>query len=515
MQGDFVRSQRFSKELELKLLISPQDQPRFLQSDLISRCVIGPGQEKRLHSVYYDTAEHTLAENGFSLRVRRDGDTFVQTLKFAPQEEKSFSRHEWETPLQGSAPELSDFPGSALGPVAARLRAKALVPLCSSTVRRRVIPIGFKESILELALDEGVIAAGERERPISELEIEVKKGDATRLYELALELLDLVPLRWSTESKFKRGFALAQGRPPSTAKASPSSLTEDMVFDDAVAAVLAGCQRHLLANEPAAEDGRDSEGVHQMRVAVRRMRAAFALFDNELETKAFKNYDRELKWLAHKLGACRDWDVFETETLAKAKIGDEERSILQGAAAPKRDEAYGALRKTFAQQRYVKFQLSLGHLIECHGWREAIGKSAHAQIARPSQKVAPSPLTTLLRKAWRKGRRFNKLSLRKRHRVRVALKKLRFASEFFEPIFGKRKVKRYEKQLALLQKLLGKDSDMITTAALLQELLEASPSRSLAHAAASLRKWQAKERRAAAPQARKAWVKLKAMQRFW
>jgi triphosphatase len=128
---------------------------------------------------------------------------------------------------------------------------------------------------------------------------------------------------------------------------------------------------------------------------------------------------------------------------------------------------------------------------------------------------APAPLETLLCKALKKGKYFDELSLRKRHRLRVALKKLRYAIEFFQPLFRDGNAKRYRKKLALLQKLLGKDSDTITTTALLQELTKGDTSSSLRHAAASLKKWQSEQRRAAAARSRKAWVKFKDMQPFW
>ena len=202
-----------------------------------------------------------------------------------------------------------------------------------------------------------------------------------------------------------------------------------------------------------------------MRVALRQMRAAFSLFRRELRSKAFDPFDREAKWMARKLGVCRNWDVFETETLAEAKMGEER--ALREAAEPKRVQSYDALRQALYSRRYALFQLSLGHWIECHGWLE--GRD-HGRLAEPASKLAASPLSALLRKALEKGKNFDKLGLRKRHRLRVALKKLRYAAEFFQPLFRKRKVRTYTKRLAALQKLLGKDDNAITTNSLLREL---------------------------------------------
>ena len=502
-----------AKELELKLLVSPEDQQRLRQASVIARHATGPGEGKHLHSVYYDTVEHSLAEQGFSLRVRDDGKSFVQTLKFAPPDEKAFSRHEWETPAQDGMPDVSRFPASAIGPLATQLRGKALVPMFSTSVRRHAVVLSIQETKLELAFDEGAITARERAEPLSEVEIELKNGKSPRLYELALQLLDIAPLRWSIESKFDRGYALARGVPAPTSKPPASSLVQDTPVDEAIATILAGCQRHLLINQPSAEDGRDPEGVHEMRVALRRMRAAFALFRRELGANGFEAYDRDAKWIAHKLGACRNWDVFETETLTKAKI-DDQGTILKSAAETKRDESYAALRKALSGRRYNKFQLSFGHWIERHGWQADLDAPVQERLSEPAAKFAPSPLDTLLRKALKKGKSFDELSLRKRHRLRVACKELRYAIEFFQPVFDKQRAKKYAKKLALLQKLLGKDSDAITTTGLLDELTEgASPS--LRHAASALRKWQGRERRAAAPKAKEAWLKFKKTRPFW
>ena len=507
--------QQSSKELELKLLISPEDQRRLRNTDLVARHAVDPGQQKQLHSVYYDTADHSLAQQGYSLRVRDDGKAYVQTLKFAPPEEKSFARHEWEAPLFDSTPDLSCFPHSAIVPVAAWLRAKTLVPLFSTSVRRHAISLSFGGAVIELAFDEGVIIAGEREQPLSEIEIELKKGEPAQLYELALELLEFAPLRWSIESKFERGYALAHGVPPPSSKAFSSALTWDITLDDAIAAILAGCQRHLLKNEPAAEDGCDPEGVHQMRVALRRMRAAFSLFHRELEMKSVRLHDPEAKWIAHKLGACRNWDVFETETLVKAKIGGAERSLLQGAGAPKRDESYAGLREAFAGRRYARFQLSLGHWIENHGWGSEANDSIRKRLEEPAAKFAPCALATLLNSTRKKAKGFDELSLHERHRLRVAFKKLRYAIEFFEPLFHKTKAKRYGKKLALLQKLLGKDSDAITTTALLEQLTKCASLPSLRRAAGKLRKWQVRKHFAAAHKTRRAWLKFNKTRPFW
>jgi CHAD domain-containing protein len=291
-------------------------------------------------------------------------------------------------------------------------------------------------------------------------------------------------------------------------------MTQRATVDDAIVAILAACQRHLLANQAAAEDGRDPEGVHQMRVALRQMRTAFSLLRDELGSHAFERFDREARWIARKLGACRDWDVFEAETLVEAKPNGE-APLLRAAAEPRRNASYAALREALAGRRYARFQLALARWIESHGWRDGLASTDRKRLEAPVAKFAASPMSALLNEARKKGKNFDELSLRERHRLRLALKKLRYAAGFFRPLYRKGKVKRFERKLIVLQELLGKDSDMITTRSRLRELAGHAASPLMRRAADALRKRQARYRRGTASKKRRAWQKFKRTPAFW
>ena len=212
-----------SKELELKLLASPEDQAGLANCGLVARYATGPGQEKQLAQRVLRHGRAQPRRAGYSLRVRDDGKTYVQTLKFAPPEEKSFSRTNGKHPSRQQA---RCFTPAGLRDRAGRgaARRKSARACLLDRGDRQTIPLSFKGTKLELAFDQGAIAAGGCERPVSEIEIELQKGEAARLYELALALLDLAPLRWSTASKFERGHALARATPPPTSPAPSSAL---------------------------------------------------------------------------------------------------------------------------------------------------------------------------------------------------------------------------------------------------------------------------------------------------
>jgi len=116
-------------------------------------------------------------------------------------------------------------------------------------------------------------------------------------------------------SKAERGYALARGKAEAPIKARPAVLDREMSVNDAFKSVMWATLSHLQANEPGMLAGRDPEYLHQMRVALRRIRSAFGVFAALFPGPAISPVRNELKWLAANLGPARDWDVFVTETL--------------------------------------------------------------------------------------------------------------------------------------------------------------------------------------------------------
>ena len=130
---------------------------------------------------------------------------------------------------------------------------------------------------MEVAFDQGVIEAADHRVSISEIELELKSGAPAVLYELALQLLDHHAFKLGVQSKSDRGYALAPNAAPVSAKAPPTNLDPETAIGEAFAQIFCAAHVHVLVNQAAAEDGRDPEGVHQMRVGLRRLRSALSL----------------------------------------------------------------------------------------------------------------------------------------------------------------------------------------------------------------------------------------------
>ena len=150
-------------------------------------------------------------------------------------------------------------------------------------------------------------------------------------------------------------------------KAGSSNLSGEDSVDEGIAKLLSGCQQQILANLCPAETGREPEGVHQLRVALRRLRTALYLLRRELNTPSLQSLDAEAQRFARTLGPARNWDVFIRSTVAdleKANLPDIEFSALREASAPFREKSYHAVRDSIADPQTNRFLLSLGLAIE-------------------------------------------------------------------------------------------------------------------------------------------------------
>ncbi len=363
-------------ETELKLLLAPQDLRRLRRDPRIKALQQGRAATRRVHSVYYDTPERALLRAGLALRLRSDGGRWLQTLKTEGQAAAGLHlREEWEWPLPGEA---LDFGLLATTPEAKvfrapRLRA-ALAPAFATEFTRTSLRLGFADgSLAELCLDSGEIRSGRRASKISEAEIELLAGSPVRLFELALELAERVPLRLGHASKAERGYALARGLPARPVKAAPPALDPQGSVAAAFSAIVHGCIAQLQANESGFLAGKDPEYLHQLRVALRRLRAGFSLFKTAIPQPAFAPFMDRLREQNKALGEARDWDVFVHEMLRALRA---QRSDEAGVAAfERRCVRMGRARLRAAQAivaspAWQRLWLEFGRLLAEGAWMQ-------------------------------------------------------------------------------------------------------------------------------------------------
>jgi inorganic triphosphatase YgiF len=376
--------------------------------------------------------------------------------------------------------------------------------------------VEIPSGMVEVAFDHGMLKAGARSLAVSEIELELKQGSASAIYELALRLAEHGPVKPSIRSKSARGFDLAADKPPSARKPRKLRLEPQIPLDDAFAAILRACLHHLLEAMPAAEDGSDPEGIHQVRVALRRLRSAFDLMRSAGSLSKLEALRAEAGWLARNLSAARDWDIFQTGTLptiARSCPSVAGFDALEHAAEENRTAAYANARKALADRRCARFVLELGGWIEARGWRSDVSPESLGHLAEPAINFAGRLLSERHMKALKRGRRFKSLSAEERHRLRLTIKKLRYAVDFLLPMYGQRKsTRRYFDRLADLQEELGAYNDMATTTTLLTGLRAGADGGT---AAAAIAGWQAHAMVDAESRLRNAWSDFAKMKPPW
>src|SRR5207342_583599 len=204
-----------------------------------------------------------------------------QTVKQEGARAALLTRNEWEQPIRGDQPDLAVARGTGLKGVLTKKLARKLKPMFETSVRRTTYPMRDGYTEIDLTLDEGKVVAGRRSSPLHEIELELKSGAPVDLFKLARILGQDVPMQLSLRTKAERGYALIEGRPPATVKAQPVGLTRDFTAGASLQAVARACLHQMIANQPLIRVGRP-EGLHQMRVALRRLRAALSLFSSIL-----------------------------------------------------------------------------------------------------------------------------------------------------------------------------------------------------------------------------------------
>ena len=457
-------------EIELKLGIPAHAAHRVVRLPWLRRLSSGPPKRRQLRTVYFDTRKSKLHDRGLVLRVRHVDKQFVQTIKaegngaYGP-----FERGEWEHEVPGAAPNLKLAEGTPLEPLATKKLKRKLKPVFETIVQRTTFPLRSEGAELELAVDRGYIKApGIRQRErISEIEIEVKTGDPGELFRIARQLARYVVVAYGARSKDDRGFALSRKQPDAPVRGAAISLHGRLTAGEAFQAIGFSCLGHALANDRAIQRG-DPEGVHQMRIGLRRLRAAISLFKKMLrgsETEAIK---RELEWLTEQLGPTRDLDVLiggQVRSIREASPVGADVGALEQDLQDRRKAEIDRARGAVESDRYRALGLQAALWLAHGEWSYSEAVSTKFRRETPLYVFAEAILAKRTKKLLRKVRKIERLDPRARHKLRIGVKKLRYACEFFAAAFAggdkqDARRERFRKALKRLQGFLGTLNDI-------------------------------------------------------
>jgi inorganic triphosphatase YgiF len=348
-------------------------------------------------------------------------------------------------------------------PAAAIVDGAALRPVFTTCVERTVRLIRRDATVIEAVVDRGELIAEDRHAAVCELELELKAGGAAALFDLARDLAQRVPLRLSLVSKAERGYGLALGGDVAPAiRRSSAQLDPAMTVGQALQAVGRAALSQLCASAEALCDRPGPLGVHQLRVACRRMRALLRVFKPLSAGGEAQGLGRELKWLANELTAARELDVFLAEVwrpAVKTQQADETAAFGRALLAA---QANAYLRMEAALESYRARLL----LLDVAAWLEAGSWAADPDLAavrdQPAPRFAAAVLEHRRHAIVKTSAHLDRLDPEVRHQLRLKGKTLRYAAEDLAGLFPHhpKRIAGFIETTKALQDALGRLNDL-------------------------------------------------------
>ncbi len=466
-------------ETELKLRVSSEQFARLRRHALLKAHSPTRPVTRRLYNIYYDTPKLDLHQSGMALRLRRVGQQWLQTLKGGGSVKAGLhQRSEWEVQVRGAA---LDFSGLAAEwdvhlPASWRKRLRPAFVTDFSRTSRMLLWQGAQ---IELCMDQGMISTEQRSTQLCELELELKSGEPQQLFALAQALLDIVPFELEAVSKAEQGYRLLSGYLAHPVKSVAPVLAETDTLAEVLKTQIWSCLQHFQDNLSGAMgrgavDSDDAEYLHQMRVALRRLRVVLRMAEKFRADENLAALNRDISALFVTLGRIREWDVFIAKTIQPMCTQIKGHSGLQDllAVSLRQRSVCHAVLHDALQARELQ-RLLLRFAVWMHGdyWLHTEWHQA-AENRREAQNFASLRLRKLAKQLARSAHHLNSVDPLQLHGLRILAKKLRYSAEIFLHLYGRRKTKPFLAALGGVQDVLGQVNDDVAAQRLLDRLAE-------------------------------------------
>ncbi len=453
--------------------------------------------------VWHDSADHALAHDGLALSEQH-GRWRLEALTPAADARAAAWPPGAPAPVLAEAADLAELAGG---------RTVRAVASCAGSLRTLTLAVG--EAGVTLAVLDAVLRGVTLAVPVARVWLE---GEDAACTALAVTLAGQSGLGVPTASLAATALSAVMGVPPGPRRLGAPALPADQAPGEAFARAIGHLTDVVLywAPRAAARDG--TEPVHQMRVALRRMRACLSVFRRATGSPVVDAVAAEARHLAVLLGPARDWDVFCAETgAAVVEAFTEDRAVnrLLAAAERRRKDAYAALSAYLGGAAFRCFTIRLAALAGGTAWQDALPPEQRAMLSGELAGFASHVLQRRLKRLLQTGEDIGHLDPESLHRVRLDGKRLRYAAEMFAPLFDRKHTRRFLRRLTELQECLGALNDGAVASTLMAELAGARPGAERAFAAGVVRGFVAAKGGAARKEIVHAWDKFRRLEPFW
>ena len=301
---------------------------------------------------------------------------------------------------------------TALGPLLTDDIRNALKPVFETRIERTAYRLNGGDTDIAIAFDNGRIVATGTSCAVSEIELELKRGNPVELFKVARAIGDTVSAQLDVKSKSERGYDLVEKTPVAAEKAYEPELSAGMTAGRAFTLIGRACLHQLLANE-AATIKRDAEALHQMRIALRRLRAAISLFSDIVSDDRIESIKAELKWLGREFAPARDLDALLIEVLRplrKQQANEPGFASISRMFARERLKSYRRAQEAVQSSRFRTLVLDTAEWIEAGPWSTADDPLLSARRATPIEMLAAEQLSRRRKKIRRRGVEIGELS---------------------------------------------------------------------------------------------------------
>lgn len=261
------------------------------------------------------------------------------------------------------------------------------------------------------------------------------------------------------------------GRNSSSAvvRSAPLELSRAFNVQQGLQAIVGNCLRQIQGNEAGVIHGTNPESVHQMRVGVRRMRTALKLFERYIPPPL--RLQSELAWLNQRLGSARNWDVLSGSTLACGANHPMQEVLLFEQLRQSAVQTAATQRKRVAASvgsaRYARLRSAIAV------WLDQLAEhESEAVLSEPLGPCAARLLERNQAKILKRGKRQHDGDVQRRHRLRIAAKRVRYTAEFFSSLYSVRRMTAFIAGLSALQEVLGRLNDIAVADGLLGSLVK-------------------------------------------
>lgn len=477
------------------------------------------GSTRMVSNEYYDTPELDLWRHGMAFRVRHYGVKWGRTLKGTGSAQARLrQRVELETQFARMQP---DFAALAAASTGGTLLPPITLPRLRSVFitkfKRTQKTIHYKQLItIVVSIDIGFIKSAARTAPICELKLVSPSSGA--LFEVALALLEDVPLVIESRSKAERGYTLFRSSSPQPQKVGAVELAPEISAMAAFKSIVGTLLAQAQGNRTGVMEGRDPEYLHQMRVAVRRLRSVCGTYANLLPQGALRPLIADLKWLFRSLGPARNTDVFVTE------IWPSLRSVLRANPLLEELDTYwftrqhaaaAKARRALTARRYQRLMLCFGRLLAAEDCGTEASLEQLALLNGLARVFARGVLERRDAKVRSHGHAITKMDNTQLHSLRIEIKKLRYAADNFGSLFEDADVRKMVNNLSRLQDILGALNDTHVAGQQVAAALAYRRGRVVSEVHAALAEWRDARVEKFRRKLHAAWRRFRRAEHFW